>query len=91
VPLSFPQEINGAIDRDAVEPDAKIGASLKGFQLLVHSQERFLNNFLGIDLVSRHTVSQADGCGCAAPRAPERPRDLPLELAQQPQPGSLPS
>lgn len=52
-----------AIDGDAVEPGAEVGARLEASQVAVGAQERFLHHFLRVVFVARHTKRQPENGG----------------------------
>src|SRR5581483_9120047 len=56
--LSRPQMIERAVGANAVQPCPKRRPAVELADLLPGFQKRFLNDVLGVDLVSRHTKSQ---------------------------------
>jgi hypothetical protein len=80
VASSRPDEVDRAVDRDAVEPGTEVRAGLEPADLPIRAQKRLLDDVLGVVLVARHPVGEPeDG---AAVSLDQRAECLAVALAR---------
>ena len=66
------KQIERAVDGDAVQPGAEVGALFEPLQLAVSAQQRLLNHVVGIVLVPSHAISHPKDCvGVTVDQRPE--------------------